>query len=90
MINKVKNIKEKLPTRTVAEVVLLIRKAKPHHHSHSFSDLTVTIQEIQYSYLFGKFHPFPLEIVRKVLGKQHGRTNSRHEMDWGFKEFKII
>lgn len=39
-------------------------------------------QEIQSSYLYGKFHPFPLELIRRISGKQHGRTNLRLETDW--------
>ena len=88
-MNKSQKIKGLKPTRTVAEVVLPTRKANPHHHSHSSAIPTVMFQEIQSSYLYGKFHPFPLELIRRISRKQHGRTNPRLETDWGIDFFKL-
>jgi len=88
-MNKIQKIKGLNPTCTVAEVVLHTRKASPHHHNHSSANLTVMFQKIQNSYLYGKFHPFPLELIRRISRKQHGRTNPRLETDWGFNNFKF-
>jgi hypothetical protein len=89
-MNKREKIEGLNPAHTVAEVVLHTRKAIPHHHSHSSANPTVMFQEIQSSYLYGKFHPFPLELIRRISRKKHGRTNPRLETDWGIKNYKIL
>lgn len=88
-MNKRQKIRGLNPAHTVAEVVLPTRKANPHHHSHSFANPTVMFQEIQSSYLYGKFHPFPLELMRRISRKHHGRTNPRLVTDWGISNFKF-
>ena len=84
---KIKGLK---PAHTVAEVVLHTHKANPHHHSHSSANPTVMFQDIQSSYLYGKFHPFPLDLIRRISRKQHGRTNPRLETDWGIDNLKFF
>jgi hypothetical protein len=88
-MNKEQKIKEQKPAHTVAEVVLHTRKTNPHHHSPSSANPTVMFQDIQSSYLYGKFHPFPLELIRRISRKQHGRTNLRLETDWGMENLVI-
>ncbi len=39
--------------------------------------------------LYRKFHPFHLEILRRISGKQHGRANPRLVTDWGIINYKI-
>jgi len=82
-MNKRQIIKGLNPAPIVAEVVLPTRKANPHHHSHRSANPAVMFQEIQSSYLYGKFHPFPLELIRRISSKRHGRTSPRLETDWG-------
>ena len=82
-INKRQKTNGLKPVQTVTEVVLPTHKANPHHHSHSSANPTVMFQDIQSSYLYGKFHPFPLELMCRISRKQHGRTNPRLETDWG-------
>jgi len=83
-MNKRQKIKGLNPAHTMAEVVLPTRRAYSDHHSHSSASPTVMFQEIQSSYLYGKFHTFPLEPIRRISRKQHGRTYPRLETDWGF------
>lgn len=88
-MNKSQKSKGLKTTQTVTEVVLHTRKANPHHHSHSSANPTVMFQEIQSSYLYGKFQPFPLELIRRISSKQHGRTNPRLETDWAIDNFNL-
>ena len=88
-MNKSQKIKGLNLTHTEAEVVLHTRKPSSLHHSNSSANPTVMFQEIQCSYLYRKFHPFLLELIRRISRKQHGRTNLRLETDWGISNFKF-